>query len=127
MRHVKLFEEFNEEGNHPINDTSASKMYIYYVNNKDPKKFHADVRDPDGKIVFEVNAAHLSNDGFMKGPDDIQGLAKMLISKNKIKAGDSVVPSNSAAKAVAGQNEDFIPAVNTNMNQDLLKKTNEPE
>ena len=62
MRHVKLFEEFNEEGNHPINDTSASKMYIYYVNNKDPKKFHADVRDPDGKIVFEVNAAHLSND-----------------------------------------------------------------
>lgn len=121
MRFVKLFEEFTEEGNHPSNNDVVNKTYIYYINNKDEKNFHADVRDPDGKVVFEIKAADLSNDGHMKNKDDIQGLMQLLISKNKIKKGDALVPANSSADAVGGQSADFVPEVNTNMHQDLLK------
>jgi hypothetical protein len=50
----------------------------------------------------------------MKDKNDISGLVKLLISKNKIKANDAVVPAEDAKAAQAG--EDFTGAVNTNMN-----------
>ena len=127
MRFVKLFEEFTEEGNHPQNNEVAAKTYIYYINNSDEKNFHADVRDPDGKVVYEIDSQDLANDGLMKGKDDIQGLLQLLISKNKIKQGDSLVPSNSADKKAVGggPNQDFLPEINTNLHQDLQKPDKE--
>ena len=127
MKYVKLFEEFNDEGNHPANNSQGSKTYIYYITNNDEKKFEADVRDPDGKIIFEIKAQDLSNDGHMKTKDDIAGLVQLLISKNKIKKGDSLVPANSSAKAVGGQQADFVPEVNTNLNQQILNAKTDPE
>ncbi len=129
MKHVKLFEEFSQEAQAPaVNDNQGSKTYVYYINNKDDKNFEADVRDPDGKVIFEIKAQDLSNDSLMKGKDDVSGLHSLLVSKNKIKKGDSLVPANSAAKAVGGGHVDFVPEVNTNMNQTILNaKTNSEE
>jgi hypothetical protein len=123
MKHVKLFEEFNEEGNSPQNDVVASKTYIYYITNSNEKEFKADVRDPDGKVILEIDSQDLSNDGLMKGKEDIQGLHQLLISKNKIKQGDALVPANSTVKAVSGggPNVDFVPEINTNAHQELMK------
>lgn len=127
MKYVKLFEEFSEEGHSSAPSENGQRTFVYYINNDDPKKFDADVRDPDGKVIFEIKAADLSNDGHMKGPDDISGLVKLLISKNKIKQGDVLVPANSTAKAVGGQATDFIPEVNTNLNQAIINTKSEPE
>jgi len=121
MKYVKLFEEFTEDGNHPANNAGGSKTYIYYILNGDEKKFHADVRDPDGKVIYEIKSSDLKNDGHMKGKDDIAGLLKLLLSKNKIKQGDSLVPANSSEKAISGNNTDFVPEININLHQDLMK------
>jgi len=109
MKFVKLFEEFSE-GN-PVMDNSSSRVFIYYIH-KTGKDFSADVRDPDGKVVAEVNASDISNDSQMKDENDIPGLIQLLIGKNKLKQGDTVVPS-SAAKAEA--QTEFAAEVNTNM------------
>jgi len=130
MKYVKLFEEFTDDGQDPHGHNSnqeASKAYIYYINNDDEKHFDADIRDPDGKIIFELTASDLSNDGHMKGKDDVQGLRELLLSKNKIKQGDTIVPANSTAKVVGGQNMDFVPELNTNLNQTLINQKSEPE
>lgn len=130
MKYVKLYEEFTDDGQDPHGhgpNSEAAKAYLYYINNDDEKHFDADVRDPDGKIVFELKAADLSNDGHMKSKDDIQGLRELLLSKNKIKQGDTIVPANSSAKAVGGQNMDFVPELNTNLNQTLINQKSEPE
>jgi hypothetical protein len=127
MKYVKLYEEFTEEGNHPANNSGGSTTYIYYITNADEKKFAAAVRDPDGKIVFELKASDLSNDGHMKGKDDIAGLHHLLVSKNKIKQGDVLVPSNSTQKAVGGNAMDFAPELNTNLTQSLFQKTPDTE
>jgi hypothetical protein len=108
MRYVKLFEEFNEGGP----KQSASTVYIYYVHKSGDDNFEADVRDPDGKVVYELSASDLSNDGHMKNKDDIPGLVQLLIGKNKIKPGDTVVPASQAKADIAA--ETFAPEVNTN-------------
>jgi hypothetical protein len=123
MKFVKLFEEFTEEGNSPVNNDQGSKTFIYYITNQSDKNFEADVRDPDGKIVFELKAQDLSNDGLMKSKDDIAGLHQLLVGKNKIKKGDTLIPANSTQNAVGGESTDFVPEVNTNINQALFKKT----
>lgn len=97
MNHIKLYEEFS--GN-------SQKTYIYYI--KDKNEFHADVRDPDGKIIFELKPSDISNDGYMKTKDDISGLVKLLISKNKIKTGDIVVP----ADEVRNEDSSLMPTIN---------------
>lgn len=127
MRFVKLFEEFTEEGNHPQNNEVASKTYIYYITNANEKEFKADVRDPDGKVVYEIDSQDLSNDGLMKSKSDIQGLHALLLSKNKIKQGDTLIPANSTEKAVigGGPNVDFVPELNMNATQDLQKPDKE--
>ena len=108
MRYVKLFEEFNEDGT-PGNN---SVVYIYYVHKSGDKNFDADVRDPDGKVVYELSAADLSNDGHMKNKDDIPGLVQLLIGKNKIKPGDTIIP---ASQAKADMTTDaIVPGVDTN-------------
>lgn len=122
MRYVKLFEEFTEEGNHPANNAGGNTTYIYYITNSDDKKFEADVRDADGKVVFELKSSDLSNDGHMKGKDDLAGLHQLLVSKNKIKQGDVIVPANSSQKAVGGASMDFAPELNTNLNQTILNQ-----
>ena len=122
-RHVKLFEEWTQDGNHPDNSNGA-RTFIYYINNHDEKKFDADVRDPDGKVIFELKASDLQNDGLMKGMDDIAGLRQLLLNKNKIKPSDVVVAANASGKAAGGGTEDFVPEVNTNLNQHLLKTNN---
>jgi hypothetical protein len=127
MKYVKLFEEFTEEGNHPANNDQGSKNYVYYITNKSDKNFEADVRDPDGKVIFELKSSDLTNDGLMKGKDDIAGLHQLLVSKNKIKKGDTLVPANATQEAVGGQSTDFVPELNTNMNQTLFKKTPDTE
>jgi len=112
MKFLKLFEDF-DQGN-MVEAGSASKTYIYYISNNSDSKFEADVRDPDGKIVYELTASDITNDSHMKDKNDISGLVKLLISKNKIKANDTVVPAADARAAQA--DEDFAGAVNTNMN-----------
>lgn len=104
MKHVKLFEDFNQPQNGP-------KTYIFYVNNEGKDTFQADVRDQDGKIIFEVTAKDLNNDGMMKTKDDIQGLRNLLISKNKMKQGDQLVPAKEYKNNSA---EEFSQAFNTN-------------
>jgi hypothetical protein len=47
--------------------------YEYYINLDERGEFEADVRDADGKTVFELNA-DLFEDGWMKNKHDIFGL-----------------------------------------------------
>lgn len=127
MKYVKLFEQFTEEKAAAAEQTGA-KAYVYYINNKDEKKFEADVRDPDGKIIYELKAGDLSEAGHMKDKDDIAGLVQLLISKNKIKPGDTVVPANSSGEAAGGGPVgDFVPEVNTNLNQAIINTKSDPE
>jgi len=123
MKHVKLFEEFNEEGNL---SQGGPKTYIYHITNSSDKNFSADVRDSDGKVIFELKPTDISNDGLMKNKDDINGLYQMLLNKNKIKKGETIVPANAVDKSVGGAASDFVPELNTNMNQNIFNiKTTE--
>ena len=92
MKHVKLFEDFQQPSG-PVN-SAGPKTYIYHVYDTSEKNFHAEVRDTDGKVVFEIKGKTMfEGDGIMKDENDVLGLQKTLIGKNIIKQGDTVVKS----------------------------------
>ncbi len=96
----------------PVGNTQSSKQYIYHVFNNSDEDFKADVRDPDGKIILEINSSVFSNEGHMKNKEDLTGLQQLLLSKNKIKPGDQVVLAKDV-KAEMDAN-DFTPPLNVN-------------
>lgn len=76
-----------------------SDLYGYFIDLDERGSFLADVRDLDGKTVFEVRAGDslgedetsLIDDGFMRDTRDISGLTDYLRSMNVIPSHASVV------------------------------------
>ncbi|MCW3784308.1 hypothetical protein [Defluviimonas salinarum] len=62
---------------------AAPKIFGYYVDLDERGEFRADVRDAEGKTVFEIHCSDeegwdIFEDGFMKNKEDISGLQEHL-------------------------------------------------
>lgn len=74
----------------PASEAPASEAPIfgYYINLDERGDFYADVRDTDGKSIFEINAGNrlgedessIFEDGFMRDKNDVAGLTDYLRS-----------------------------------------------
>ena len=68
--------------------TGHNMKYTYHINLNERGCFYADVRDADGKTVFEVKGgdelpegeSSLVEDGFMRHLTDVDGLAEYMRS-----------------------------------------------
>lgn len=73
-------------------------QYTYYINLNERGMFNADVRNPDGKTVFEIptsmDAYEMVEDGFWKHYDDLNGLSEYLCSVGIITLFDTLVLGN---------------------------------
>lgn len=59
------------------------RTYEYFIDLDERGEFLADVRDPEGNTIFEIEVTEEDNifeDGFMSHTKDIQGLEKYLKS-----------------------------------------------
>jgi hypothetical protein len=73
--------------------------YEYHINLDERGSFLADVRDEQGKTVFEIRAGNeleegessIFEDGFMKHPQDIDHLHNYLSSLGILKEGDNLL------------------------------------
>lgn len=102
MKYVKLFEEFNP---------TKERVFTYIVHNNSEKNFHAEVKDDDGKVIYEIKGTGLfEGDGPMKGKEDLSGLRTFLISKNKIKECDQIIPAGGGRQ----ETQNFVQPINTN-------------
>jgi hypothetical protein len=53
--------------------------YAYFINTDERGEFNADVRDADGRTVFEITNLEPIEDGFMSNANDLDGLKDWLI------------------------------------------------
>lgn len=71
--------------------------YEYYINLDERGEFYADVRDADGRTVFEIGGengyplAEIVTDGYMDHGRDVCGLADYLRDVGILPAGASLV------------------------------------
>ena len=65
--------------------------YGYSINLDERGDFKADVRDPFGRSVYEIDGFDIFEDGFMKDKQDLKGLASMLVENGVIPPGSDVV------------------------------------
>lgn len=74
--------------------------YGYYVNKDERGEFNADVRDPDGKTVYEIQSDEETGeipevvDGWMKNGADLGGLKEYLVHLGLIPRGADVMDSD---------------------------------
>lgn len=74
---------------------SAGRTFEYFINCDERGEFRADVRDPNGTTVFEVEGFEIFEDGFMKHKNDLTGLAEYLGNHLGIlSANDTLVSGN---------------------------------
>jgi hypothetical protein len=75
------------------------KTYEYYIDLDERGSFFADVRDENGKTVFEIkagdalaeNESSIFDDGFMKNGSDIDGMHDYLVDLGIMQAGDNLI------------------------------------
>lgn len=65
-------------------------QYYYYINLSERGDFYADVRNPDGKTVYEICGFSIFEDGFMSHDEDIEGLCSYLQDLGVIGENDSL-------------------------------------
>lgn len=72
--------------------------YGYYIDLDERGVFYADVRNQEGKTVFEVRSgegsdddSNIFEDGFMRDKNDLDGLASYLIQLNVIPLGSQIL------------------------------------
>jgi hypothetical protein len=100
---IKINEDQQLISMSPANPEAQSKTYMYHINKDTKEDFHADVRDQDGKIIYEIEGRGIfETDGGMKDKDDLVGLTKMLQAKNKIRPSDTIVPAEKFDGTQAG-------------------------
>lgn len=69
-------------------------MYEYHVNLDERGEFCADLRNEDGKTVWEIHTddlAELIEDGFIKHGRDLDGILEYCVMHGIIKAHDVIV------------------------------------
>ena len=77
-------------------------VYNYHINLNERGSFFADIRDDDENTVYEFEAGNelkeyessIFDDGWMKHPEDIGGLAEYLMDIGIMKSGDVLVNAN---------------------------------
>ena len=73
--------------------------YSYYINLNERGSFYADVRNQNGKTVFEIKAGNelgpdetsIFDDGYMKNIHDMQGLKEYLVSLGIMKENQKLI------------------------------------
>jgi hypothetical protein len=63
-------------------------VYEYYINVDERGEFRADVRDPSGWTVLDIEGFDIFEDGFMTDKYDLEGLREHLISIGVMESGD---------------------------------------
>ncbi len=72
----------------------AKMQYEYFINLDERGEFYADVRDPEGYTVFQVNGFDIFEDGFMDHKYDLAGLEAYLGILGILPKGASLVRGN---------------------------------
>jgi hypothetical protein len=57
-----------------------SRVYEYFINLDERGEFRADVRNEEGRSVYEIAEYGIFEDGFMSDRHDLDGLKKHLVS-----------------------------------------------
>jgi len=73
--------------------------YSYHINLNERGSFYADVRNQNGKTIFEIKAGNelgpdetsIFDDGYMKNIHDMQGLKKYLVSLGIMKESQKLI------------------------------------
>lgn len=96
MRHIKLFEDFDQDPDldPTVDQANKQKVYHLFILSKEGEDLDAEVRDEDGKSICKVDQEFL-DDGRMQHENDISGLRDYLIDKKKIKQQDVVTLADS--------------------------------
>lgn len=69
-------------------------QYEYFINLDERGEFYADVRDSEGKTVFEMFGFDMFEDGFMAHKKDIAGLGQYLRDVSIIPESADLISSN---------------------------------
>jgi len=70
------------------------RQFEYFINKDERGEFNADVRDPDGKTVFEIEGSEVFDDGFMSDKEDLDGLKDHLVDLGILKEDDELTKGN---------------------------------
>jgi len=77
---IKMFEEFDQ----------VPKRFLFYV--LDPGvEFKGEVRDEDGKVIYEVTREKIEEKGVMNNATDLSTLREYLIKRKKMAQIDELV------------------------------------
>lgn len=127
MKYVQLFEEF--DASVPAAIEPAASTFMYIVHNSSEKDFHAEVKDQDGKVIFEIKGSGLFEGDLIKGKDDITGLREFLISKKLIKEGDQLIKAGDGGQEMQSfiQPVDTNPVLNLNMMNNASQNQNKKD
>jgi len=90
------------------------RLYGYSINLDERGGFYADVRDESGETIFEIrdgnelgeDESSIFEDGFMRGKNDLDGLASYLISIKLIPEGSRVLTLVDQEAALEERSED---------------------
>jgi hypothetical protein len=66
------------------------KTYYYSILLNSKNRFHAEVTDVDGNVIFRIVNDEYSK--FMNNPSDLVALKKYLVKNQKINDGDEIIP-----------------------------------
>mgnify|MGYP006340158981 FL=1 len=129
------FETEQEKRERQLQEPAVAKknvfIYTVYEDDEETEAFHADVRDPNGTIIFEIKKKDFpenpeeeeeyeleeEKEGSvpkMHDANDIQNLRKILIAKGKMTEND-VLMSNEVYKESGEVEKPEVPPVNINM------------
>lgn len=94
--------------------------YGYYIDLHERGSFIADVRDAQGKTIYEVRAGNelgedetsLVDDGFMKHVEDIDGLQAYLIDLKLLQPGDQILTMRDFERDLE-ESDDVVDAAET--------------
>lgn len=97
---------------------AVSNLYGYFVNLDERGDFYADVRDAEGRTVFEIRAgdslgedeSSIFEDGFMRDKDDLPGLTDYLRSLGVIPQDAEVLSSSDFEQRLDASDDDDEPA-----------------
>lgn len=74
-------------------------IYEYFINLDERGEFYADVRNPDGKTVFEIKCdaeseRHIFEEGWIKHKDDLEGLKAYMVELDIMEPDNTLVKGN---------------------------------
>ena len=64
--------------------------YTYHINLDERGEFYADVREENGRTVYDIKGPSIFEDGFMCHPADLRGLGVYLLDLGVLRDSDSI-------------------------------------